>query len=171
MSDKKYKGVPQGLRFEVFRRDNFTCRYCGRSSPSVVIHCDHKHPRSKGGKDEIDNLVTACVDCNFGKRAREVQNIPEPAALSGLVGLYGFTINSEAELLSPENQFQVVRQVADGYVVQLFEWWFGAESELRFLPTSVLTDNSKVRLFASRDNWRTTIKQMMDRDYHSWDVH
>jgi len=50
-------------------RDNFRCRYCGRtpSEDNIKLHVDHVKPISKGGKTEINNLVTACSDCNVGK--------------------------------------------------------------------------------------------------------
>jgi hypothetical protein len=62
-----------GLRFEVLQRDNFTCRYCGRKAPEVKLHIDHVHPISEGGTNDIDNLVTACQECNSGKRAKVFQ--------------------------------------------------------------------------------------------------
>ena len=34
----------------------------------VKLEVDHVHPRSKGGSDSEDNLVTACFDCNQGKK-------------------------------------------------------------------------------------------------------
>ena len=58
------------LRFKTFERDNFTCRYCGRSpisDASTLLHCDHIVPRAKGGQDELDNLTTSCDACNMGK--------------------------------------------------------------------------------------------------------
>lgn len=58
------------LRFAVLDRDGFTCRYCGRSAPDVALHVDHVHPLSKGGKATLDNLVTACRECNLGKGSR-----------------------------------------------------------------------------------------------------
>jgi len=57
------------LRFEVFKRDSFTCQYCGRSAPEVLLEADHIKPVAKGGKDTILNLITACKDCNGGKSA------------------------------------------------------------------------------------------------------
>lgn len=60
------------IRFEVLRRDEFTCRYCGRRAPEVRLHVDHKQPRNSGGPDHLDNLVTACEDCNLGKGARSL---------------------------------------------------------------------------------------------------
>ena len=57
------------LRFRVFERDDFKCQYCGRSrDDGVTLEVDHVIPRSKGGANVIDNLVTACFDCNRGKR-------------------------------------------------------------------------------------------------------
>lgn len=55
------------LRFEVFKRDSFTCQYCGRKAPDVILHCDHIHPVAKGGKTDILNLLTSCRECNGGK--------------------------------------------------------------------------------------------------------
>ena len=65
------------LRFEVFKRDEFKCQYCGATPPSVVLEADHVIPSSKGGKTDIDNLVTSCFDCNRGKRDRSLKIVPE----------------------------------------------------------------------------------------------
>lgn len=61
--------IPGRVRFEVFKRDKFTCQYCGRKAPDVVLHCDHIDPRAVGGSNDILNLVTSCKDCNGGKGA------------------------------------------------------------------------------------------------------
>lgn len=61
-------------RFEVFKRDNFTCQYCGRSAPDVILHADHIDPKAKGGKDDILNLITSCFDCNAGKSDRTLSD-------------------------------------------------------------------------------------------------
>lgn len=59
--------VSKLLRFEIFKRDNFTCKYCGRKVPDVVLEIDHVFPKSKGGEDSAENLITSCYDCNRGK--------------------------------------------------------------------------------------------------------
>lgn len=59
--------VSKRLRYEVFRRDNHTCRYCGGTPPDVKLTVDHVTPVALGGSDEPTNLVTACRDCNAGK--------------------------------------------------------------------------------------------------------
>jgi hypothetical protein len=62
--------IPKSIRFEVFKRDSFTCQYCGRKAPEVVLNCDHIDPVAKGGTNAVLNLITACFDCNSGKGAR-----------------------------------------------------------------------------------------------------
>lgn len=59
--------VSKRLRFEVLRRDNHTCRYCGRSAPEVKLEVDHVVPEALGGPTEASNLATACEECNSGK--------------------------------------------------------------------------------------------------------
>ena len=59
--------VSKRVRYEVLRRDDYTCRYCGDKAPDVVITIDHVVPTVLGGSDEPDNLVAACKDCNSGK--------------------------------------------------------------------------------------------------------
>lgn len=61
------KPLQKSVRFEVFKRDKFTCQYCGRSAPDTILEVDHIIPVSKGGTNDILNLVTACRDCNRGK--------------------------------------------------------------------------------------------------------
>jgi hypothetical protein len=59
--------VSKRLRYEVLRRDNHACRYCGATAPDVKLNVDHVIPTSLGGPDKPANLVTACADCNAGK--------------------------------------------------------------------------------------------------------
>ena len=68
------KPISKTLRFEVFKRDSFTCQYCGRKAPEVVLQIDHIKPVADGGTNDIMNLVTSCVDCNLGKGARRLND-------------------------------------------------------------------------------------------------
>ena len=63
-------------RFEVFKRDSFTCGYCGRTpdDKGVKLEVDHITPRAAGGGDEMTNLVTSCWDCNHGKAAKSLDD-------------------------------------------------------------------------------------------------
>lgn len=63
----KRKPLSKRTRFDVFKRDVFTCQYCGQNPPAVVLEIDHVVPVSKGGGNTKDNLLTACFDCNRGK--------------------------------------------------------------------------------------------------------
>lgn len=70
------KSTGKRLRFKVFERDGFSCQYCGKRPPEVILHIDHIIPVSKGGEDEIENLLTACADCNLGKASRVIGDTP-----------------------------------------------------------------------------------------------
>jgi len=72
--------VGKRKRFEVFKRDGFACQYCGRTPPTVVLEADHIVPVSDGGPDDMDNLVTACFDCNRGKSDVPLSCVPAPLA-------------------------------------------------------------------------------------------
>lgn len=66
--------VSKRVRFEVFKRDSFTCQYCGKSAPSVILELDHVNARANGGTDDILNLVTSCEDCNRGKSNKKLSD-------------------------------------------------------------------------------------------------
>lgn len=71
------KALSKSTRFKVFNRDGFVCQYCGQQPPKIVLEVDHIVPVSGGGSDHLDNLITACFDCNRGKAARGLQT-PAP---------------------------------------------------------------------------------------------
>ena len=68
------------IRFEIFKRDLFTCQYCGSTPPGVVLEVDHIRPVSKGGDNIADNLLTSCFDCNRGKGATPLSEAPDALA-------------------------------------------------------------------------------------------
>lgn len=72
--------IGKRLRFEIFKRDEFTCVYCGAHPPQALLEVDHVHPVAEGGENDEDNLVTACFDCNRGKAAVPLSNVPQPLA-------------------------------------------------------------------------------------------
>ena len=68
--------ITHKLRFEVLERDKFTCVYCGRSpktTPGLTLEVDHIIPLWAGGDNSMDNLVTACWECNEGKKDKQIQ--------------------------------------------------------------------------------------------------
>lgn len=71
------KPISKKMRFEVFKRDSFTCQYCGRHAPDVILECDHIKPVAEGGKNTLLNLVTSCMECNRGKGKRKLSDTAE----------------------------------------------------------------------------------------------
>jgi 5-methylcytosine-specific restriction endonuclease McrA len=59
-------------RREIFRRDSFTCQYCGRHGNDMTV--DHVMPRHMGGLHVWHNVVTACASCNHRKGGRRVED-------------------------------------------------------------------------------------------------
>ncbi len=58
---------PAFTRFNVFLRDRFRCQYCSESFPTADLTFDHVIPRSRGGRTNWANVVTACQTCNLLK--------------------------------------------------------------------------------------------------------
>jgi 5-methylcytosine-specific restriction endonuclease McrA len=58
-------------RKEVFRRDHYTCQYCGSQSRDLTI--DHVKPKHLGGAHSWTNMVTACAFCNHKKGGRPLE--------------------------------------------------------------------------------------------------
>jgi 5-methylcytosine-specific restriction protein A len=65
---KRAQGIPD-IRWQVWERDNFTCRKCGSRQNLTV---DHIVPKSKGGSDRLSNYQTLCAKCNTSKGARPI---------------------------------------------------------------------------------------------------
>lgn len=89
----KRVAISKRLRFEVFKRDSFSCQYCGATPPGVLLECDHVEPVSLGGLTEIDNLVTACFDCNRGK-----SDVPLGVVTQSMAERAAETIEREAQI-------------------------------------------------------------------------
>ncbi len=73
ISLKKYVSAnrrPAFTRFNVFLRDRFSCQYCGDRLPTQDLTFDHVIPRSRGGRTNWQNVVTACSTCNLRKGNR-----------------------------------------------------------------------------------------------------
>lgn len=77
----RYGGVPERevvfSRRNLFRRDRFTCQYCGAQPGANALTIDHVLPRSRGGKSAWENCVLACLACN----ARKANRLPQEAGL------------------------------------------------------------------------------------------
>jgi 5-methylcytosine-specific restriction endonuclease McrA len=60
-------------RREVFRRDNYTCQYCGRRTGDLTV--DHVLPRHLGGEHVWNNVAAACPGCNHRKGGRRLEEV------------------------------------------------------------------------------------------------
>jgi hypothetical protein len=116
--------VSKRTRFEVFKRDEFRCQYCGQSPPAVILECDHIHPVAEGGEDDIDNLATACFDCNRGKSDRLLSAIPEPMAAKAA------RMQEAAEQLEAYSALLMSkRQAREDAIDRLGDYWHKAHGD------------------------------------------
>ena len=62
-------------RRNILHRDGYACQYCGRPRHDLTI--DHVYPRSRGGADIWENVITSCTTCNVkkGNRTPEEANM------------------------------------------------------------------------------------------------
>lgn len=68
-------GTPALTNARLFRRDDYTCMYCGETLPPGLLTRDHIVPLSAGGRDEWENVVAACRPCNQMKDNRLLEDI------------------------------------------------------------------------------------------------
>jgi hypothetical protein len=110
------------LRFEIFKRDVFTCQYCGAHPPAVILEVDHIVPVASDGGNDEDNLVTSCFDCNRGKAARPLDVAPMPLAEKAEL-----VAESERQLKGYNDILTARRERLDADVWTVFESLNGAE--------------------------------------------
>lgn len=112
--------ITKKTRFEVFKRDSFKCQYCGRSAPEVLLHVDHVDPVSKGGGDDILNLITACFDCNMGKKDRRLDDQTVLAKQKAQLG----ELNERRAQLEMLLEWSVgLRELKESAIEQLAQHW------------------------------------------------
>jgi len=123
-------GIRARARFEVFKRDRFTCTYCGRSAPDVLLQVDHIHPKAAGGTDDIDNLTTSCFDCNQGKGSRMLEEDVLPGIRADVVDM----ARRRAEQLRQYREWQdAIEEETSGLRDRVMRYWalaFGGEERI-----------------------------------------
>jgi 5-methylcytosine-specific restriction endonuclease McrA len=93
-----YEGRGEGTvvfsRRNLFKRDRYTCQYCGNQPGPEALTIDHVLPKSRGGKSEWTNCVLACLPCNARKADRTpmeanlvLRRPPRKPAWSALVNI------------------------------------------------------------------------------------
>lgn len=149
--DNKRRSISKALRFKVFARDGFSCRYCGaRRDDGAELHVDHVKPVSAGGTNDVANLVTACLPCNIGKGAVE---IPEPvpfqlASIEKGEAAFGLRFDEDGYL---RKQFHIDVLKPMVASVTLYSWFTGDPTDQE---TWLIEDlRSSCLLFSERDEW------------------
>lgn len=127
------KAISKRVRFDIFKRDGFECQYCGAAPPGVLLHIDHITPVMDGGGNELDNLVTACADCNLGKGARSLLAVPQSLK------------DKAAEVAEREAQLRGYQEILDAKRDRL-EWEIDRVAEVyeRFFPGYTISDVGRV---------------------------
>lgn len=96
VSSKWYR-PPSLTNPELFRRDRYTCAYCGQLFKHLQLSRDHIIPKSKGGPDTWMNVVTCCERCNQKKEAKSLEEC-------GMTLLYVPYVPNRAEHLLLQNR-------------------------------------------------------------------
>lgn len=114
--------IRPSVRFDVFKRDNFTCAYCGRRPPEITLEVDHIIPLAEGGTDDPENLTTSCWDCNRGKGAVPLDR--EPATLPDLSERTELVREREAQLRAYHEAKQAEAARRTEQLAVVLDHWF-----------------------------------------------
>lgn len=118
----KRQSISKKLRFSIFARDGFACRYCGRQGGDVAgveLVIDHIIPVVQGGTNIPENLLTSCQPCNAGKGGQT----PTAAAIRP-----EDTERLQAMLDYQRQSIEIIRQSAEARAAvrqQLVNLWGG----------------------------------------------
>ena len=133
----KRKALSKKTRFEVFKRDSFTCQYCGQKAPDVILNIDHILPVKEGGTNELLNLITSCFPCNNGKRARK--------------------LDDNSVVARQRDQLQYVQQRKE-QIEFMLEWKKSLENvEEEYIQMIISYVENKITPYTLNDNGKTNI--------------
>ncbi len=96
-----YRPLPLTRR-NLFQRDGHRCQYCGRSG--IALSIDHVLPRSRGGTDAWENVVTACLPCNVRKGNRTPREAAMPLSAEPRAPLAGLGFEAERQIRAGHHQ-------------------------------------------------------------------
>lgn len=145
MKMAKRKPISSSLRFDVFNRDGFRCRYCGASQEDgAVLHVDHVTAVARGGGNDIQNLATACAPCNFGKSAKVLRPI-EPVVAGKTFGL--------SYLPTGRVHWQFVIESASEHAVtiRLFSWLTGEQTKQEVVTREFI--ETRCQLYSTQEDF------------------
>lgn len=145
--------ISRRLRFEILRRDNYTCRYCGARTPDATLTIDHVVPTTLGGDDDPRNLVTACQPCNAGK-----SSIPADAALVEDVDATAMLFAQATDRAAAQRRREMGE--IDTLVTDFDAAWWEYTYEY----------DGKRECFPRTPDWRDTIERLLTRGLDSSDL-
>lgn len=120
----KRSSISPSLRWSVFARDGFTCRYCGeRAGENIQLVVDHVLSVKDGGDNHFDNLLSSCQRCNAGKGARSLSGVP--VAADAVARAEKYTKNAE-ELASHMRAASAAKEMVSQEIVNIKCRAFGA---------------------------------------------
>ena len=136
----KRKSISKKVRFEVFKRDKFICQYCGRHSPNIILEIDHIEPVSKGGTNDILNLITSCKECNRGK--------------------INIQLDDDSALAKQKKQLEELQERREQ--IELLLQWRKSLSNLKSDTVSLVVDyiNSKIESFSLNETGMRNIEKL-----------
>ncbi len=149
---KLRRKLSKGLRFDVMNRDGFRCRYCGSSqADGAVLHVDHVVAVSRGGTNDIGNLVTACLDCNLGKSTKGVKADAAPAQISQpqkAKPTYGLSFLDDGGC---HWQFVIDEMSEHAATITTFSWFDGTDYSVEHVSRDFLKE--RCILFANHETF------------------
>jgi hypothetical protein len=141
--------ISKRMRFEILRRDSYTCRYCGHRAPEVKVVVDHMTPEALGGTDEPTNLVTACVDCNSGKASASADN-ELVAELDARAQQWQRAMHAAAEMRRRDRD--AIDTVAERIRVRWSDYYYAADED---------KPDADRRRFLIPDDWRAGVDHFL----------
>ncbi|MEU9578822.1 HNH endonuclease [Streptomyces chilikensis] len=145
--------VSKRLRYEVLRRDNHTCRYCGAAAPDVKLTVDHVVPQALGGSDEPSNLVTACEACNSGKTSVPA-DAPIVASVADDALRWAEAMKKAAEMAHADHQARL--DYREAFRAAWDDWSYGPDHDKKPLPLP--------------DGWAGSLDSMREAGLPDWEL-
>jgi hypothetical protein len=147
-------GPSAAVRIRVYKRDRFTCTYCGVSGQEAELEVDHIIAVANGGSHHMSNLTTACRKCNQEKgvgkgNPKSRADVKQGASSHPLVGMFLHTFNDKGSIA---RQGKVVGVDDDVCLVQLYSWVDGGATEVVVLQKSYIYSD-KVQLYSDHERW------------------
>lgn len=160
---QKRKTLTKKTRFEVFKRDNFTCQYCGRMAPDVILEIDHISPVNCGEDNSITNLITSCFDCNRGKGKRKLTQNEELKKQQEMLK----ELNQKREQLEMMIKWKKELENLDNEMVNKIEELLNEATGNIFTPTGRITCLKNIKKFGFEEVYECTkisIEQYLIKD-------